>query len=207
MLEDAHSSPRSVPHGVGRVLLALQAFAWPARMAWTQSAHTHSDASAGSSTRRASCGCRRCGPCRGESGARAPRHGRILRRAHAGTSARRAGGSQCVHVLQLDPLTPLSLAGRWTEGVSARASSTRTLPRFSPGTCLSLLPRLSCALTPRPPAPSTPQEHAAFEQGLKHFGTNWRRIQTVVPTRTLVQVSVAPKPRARVARGPRPRPP
>lgn len=32
------------------------------------------------------------------------------------------------------------------------------------------------------------QEHAAFEEGLRQFGTNWRKIQNLVPTRTLVQI-------------------
>jgi SHAQKYF class myb-like DNA-binding protein len=40
-------------------------------------------------------------------------------------------------------------------------------------------------LTPLTP---TPQEHAAFEEGLRTFGSNWRRVQALVPTRTLVQI-------------------
>lgn len=31
-------------------------------------------------------------------------------------------------------------------------------------------------------------EHAAFEEGLRRYGTNWRMIQKLVPTRTLVQI-------------------
>lgn len=33
-----------------------------------------------------------------------------------------------------------------------------------------------------------PDEHAAFIQGLKQFGPNWRSIQSLVPTRTLIQI-------------------
>ena len=34
----------------------------------------------------------------------------------------------------------------------------------------------------------TDAEHAAFETGLRRFGTQWKLIQTLVPTRTLVQI-------------------
>ena len=32
------------------------------------------------------------------------------------------------------------------------------------------------------------QEHHAFEDGLKQFGTNWRAVQRMIPSRTLVQI-------------------
>jgi len=35
---------------------------------------------------------------------------------------------------------------------------------------------------------SVVQEHASFEEGLRRWGTNWRMIQKMVPTRSLVQI-------------------
>lgn len=31
-------------------------------------------------------------------------------------------------------------------------------------------------------------EHAAFEEGLRRFGVNWRMIQKMVPSRNLLQI-------------------
>ena len=33
-----------------------------------------------------------------------------------------------------------------------------------------------------------PEEHAAFVKGLAQHGRQWKKIQTMVPTRTLVQI-------------------
>ena len=32
------------------------------------------------------------------------------------------------------------------------------------------------------------QEHAALESGIKAYGTNWRQVQRLIPSRTLVQI-------------------
>lgn len=34
----------------------------------------------------------------------------------------------------------------------------------------------------------TDEEHAAFEDGLRQYGTNWRAVQRLIPSRTLVQI-------------------
>lgn len=34
----------------------------------------------------------------------------------------------------------------------------------------------------------TDEEHSAFEDGLRQYGTNWRAVQRLIPSRTLVQI-------------------
>lgn len=74
----------------------------------------------------------------------------------------------------------MSNTGRWTDEV-----------RFLPKTCCRRpFPSLRHPFDPRPrpPQPTFPQEHAAFEDGLRQYGVQWKKIQTLVPTRTLVQI-------------------
>ena len=47
----------------------------------------------------------------------------------------------------------------------------------------------------------TEEEHEAFEAGLHRYGTNWKRVQEFVPTRTLIQIRTHAQKCAARARG------